>query len=157
MITCAFENGNKVCLRHVTAVAISIREDGKILLTRRAPQLTRGGKLTIPGGFMDRDENIKEAITREISEETGLKVQKLLLFKINTSPHRPKEDRQNVDFIFIANVQDGALTKNSEVSEFIWIDECTLPPEDDFAFDHRNSILDYFKHLKEPVQTPIIV
>lgn len=156
MISCTFENGNKTSLRHVTVVAITVREDGKILLTRRAHHLTRGGKLTIPGGFMDRNENLQQAITREITEETGLKVKDIRLFRINDNPNRPKEDRQNVDFIFITNAQNGELKDNSEVSEFIWVSENSVPPEDEFAFDHRESILKYFEYLKHPHETPII-
>lgn len=157
MINCIFENGNKASLRHVTVVAIVVSENGSILLTRRASHLTRAGKLTIPGGFMDRDENAGDAITREILEETGLAVKKLSLFKINTSPNRPKEDRQNVDLIFIAHTSSGSLKNNPEVSEFVWIDESSLPADEDFAFDHRASIVEYFAHLKDPVQTPIMV
>lgn len=157
MIHCIFENGNKASLRHVTVVAIVVGEDGKILLTRRAPHLTRAGKFTVPGGFMDRGENASQAITREILEETGLKPRNLSLFKINTNPDRSKEDRQNVDFIFVAHVVSKPLRENSEVSEFVWVDEKSLPSEDDFAFDHRISIFEYFRHLKDPLQTPIMV
>ncbi|MFI5265355.1 MAG: NUDIX hydrolase [Candidatus Levyibacteriota bacterium] len=157
MINCTFENGGKASLRHVTVVAIVVSENGKILLTRRASHLTRGGKLTIPGGFMDRNEDANQAISREILEETGLTAAKITLFKINTSPNRPKEDRQNVDFIFIANVSNGKLKNNPEVSEFVWIDEGSLPADEDFAFDHRTAILEYFAYLKDPVQTPIMV
>lgn len=157
MINCIFENGNKASLRHVTVVAIVVSDDGKILLTRRAQHLTRAGKLTVPGGFMDRDEDVNQAISREILEETGLTVQKLALFKINTSPNRPKEDRQNVDFIFVANVSNGEPKENSEVSEFVWVDEGSIPAEEDFAFDHRAAVIEYFAYLKDPVQTPIMV
>lgn len=157
MINCTFENGGKASLRHVTVGAIVVNETGMVLLVRRASHLTRAGKLTIPGGFMDRGEDINQATSREVLEETGLTTQKLTLFKINTSPGRPKEDRQNVDFIFIANVLNGELKDNLEVSEFIWIDEGSLPADEEFAFDHRVSILEYFGHLKDPVQTPIMV
>lgn len=156
MIKCTFENGGKTSLRHVTVVALVKNSQGKILLTKRAANLLRGGKYTIPGGFLDRDENASKGVIREITEETGLKVNKIVLFRVNDNPNRPKEDRQNVDFIFVAEVSEGELKKNAEVSAFKWIDEKTLPPDEDFAFDHRESILKYFKYLKEPFQLPII-
>lgn len=154
MINCIFENGGKGSLRHVTVVAVVKNKEGKILLTKRAPNLLRGGKWTVPGGFLDRDETTFEGVKREIKEETGLDASDLKLFRINDS-NRPKEDRQNVDFIFIANV-DGQLKKDFETTGFKWIDEDNLPPDDDFAFDHRESILKYFEYLKEPFQLPII-
>lgn len=154
MINCTFENGGKASLRHVTVVAIVRNKDGKILLTKRAAHLLRGGKWTVPGGFLDRDENTIEGIKREIDEETGLTASEIVLFRINDT-ERSKEDRQNVDFIFLA-AADGKLKKDIETTGFKWIDEKTLPPDEDFAFDHRESILKYFQHLKEPLQLPII-
>lgn len=157
MISCTFENGNKALkgLRHVTVVAIVRNKEGKILLTKRAQHLLRGGKWTIPGGFLDRDESTSEGVRREIREETGLTASDIILFRINDA-ERPKEDRQNVDFIFIAEVSGGDFKENKEVSEFKWVDEKTLPSDDEFAFDHRESILKYFQYLKEPLQLPII-
>lgn len=143
-------------LRHVTVVAIVVGKDKRILLVRRAPHLSRGGKLTIPGGFMDRGENTRETVTREILEETGLRATELTLFRINDNPNRPKEDRQNVDFIYVGHVNEGETKINSEVSEFVWVDENSLPAEEEFAFDHRETILKYFEHLKHPLQIPII-
>lgn len=156
MINCEFENGNKANLRHVTVVAIVVNKDGKILVTKRALHLLRGGKYTIPGGFLDRDESTSEGIKREIKEETGLSIKNLMLFRINDNPKRPKEDRQNVDFIFTAETDEAKIKENEEVSELRWIDEQTLPPDDEFAFDHRDSILKYFQYLKEPHKLPII-
>ena len=154
MINCTFENGDKASLRHVTVVAIARNKEGKILLTKRAPHLLRGGKWTVPGGFLDRNENTSEGIKREIEEETGLAASEVTLFRVNDR-ERSKEDRQNVDFIFLA-VVDGELKKDTETIGFKWIDEKTLPPDEEFAFDHRESILKYFEHLKEPLQLPII-
>jgi hypothetical protein len=37
---------------------------------------------------------------------------------VNDNPNRPKEDRQNVDFIYLVRVVGGASTLNSEVSEY---------------------------------------
>lgn len=154
MISCTFENGKNALLRHVTVVAIVRNSQGKILLTKRAANILRGGKWTVPGGFLDRDENTSDGVKREIKEETGLTASEVTLFRINDN-NRPKEDRQNVDFIFFARV-DGGLKADTETTSFKWIDEQTLPPDEDFAFDHRESILKYFEYLKEPFQLPII-
>lgn len=156
MIECKFENGGKASLRHITVVAIVVNKEGKILLIKRAPHLLRGGKYTIPGGFLNRDEDTSEGVRREVAEETGISVEDLMLFRINDNPERPKEDRQNVDFVFIAKTKDSKIKADKEVAGFIWIDKLTLPPDEEFAFDHRDSILKYFKYLKESFQLPII-
>ncbi len=62
-----------------------------------------GGKFTIPGGFLDRNENIEQGTLRELKEETGYEGKIICLFHINDNPTRPKEDRQNVDFIYMSS------------------------------------------------------
>lgn len=64
MISCTFENGNKALrgLRHVTVGAIAINENNQVLLVKRAVHLPNGGKLSIPGGLLDRDKNTHKVL-----------------------------------------------------------------------------------------------
>ena len=48
-----------------------IVEDGKVLLARRAGRHDKG-MWVLPGGFVERDESIEQAVLREVREETGL-------------------------------------------------------------------------------------
>src|SRR5438309_392191 len=97
MIICTFEHGNRASLRHITVGAIALNEKSQVLLVKRAPQLSRGNNYTIPGGFLDRNETIQQAVLRELHEETGYQGSIKMLFRINDNPQRPNEDRQNVD------------------------------------------------------------
>ena len=54
--------------------ALCIVEDKIILLHDEQPGV--GGKVDLPGGRIERDENPDEAIQREVEEETGVKFQK---------------------------------------------------------------------------------
>lgn len=156
MINCAFENGNKASLRHITVGSIVINDKNQILLVKRAPHLINGDKYTIPGGFLDRNENTKEGTLRELLEETGLKGEIQSLFRINDNPNRRKEDRQNVDFIYIVRIIGGEIKKTEEGAGSYWFDENDLPPEEEFAFDHRDSIVRYFEYLRSPFTLPIL-
>lgn len=156
MITCELENGKKTSFRHVVVRALVLNTENKVLLVRRAPHLIRGGKFDIPGGFMDRDETTEQGVLRELREETGVQGKIKLLFRINDSPKRPKEDRQNVDFIYIVEMIGGELKTDSESTEVGWFSQKDLPSEEEFAFDHLDSILKYFQYLKEARQLPII-
>ena len=156
MVVCEFENGGKGKLRHVTVKALTVNDKGEVLLVRRASHLSRGGKYDMPGGFMDRGEDTRQCAIRELLEETGIKGKIEFLFRVNDNPKRPKEDRQNVDFIYIVKPTMGELKVDHESTEAGWFSETNLPPEEDFAFDHRDSILKYFKYLKEPFELPII-
>jgi len=155
MIKCILENEHETSFRHVTVGTIVVNEKQEVLLIKRAPNLLRGGKYSIPGGFLDRDENLEKGALRELREETGYAGKIEALFQINDSPKRPKEDRQNVDFIFIAKVIGGEMTLNNEVTNISWVKKDDLPNDEDFAFDHREIILYYFEYLKKPFPLPI--
>ena len=57
--------------QRVAAYAVILR-DGEILLSRLAPQVTPEELWTLPGGGLDHGEDPRDAVVREIFEETGL-------------------------------------------------------------------------------------
>ncbi len=154
MIKCQFENGRESSLRHVTIGAIAIKNN-QILLAKRAAHLLNGDKYCIPGGFLDRDEATSEAVLRELQEETGYTGKIKCLFRVNDSPRRPQEDRQNVDFVFIVDVLEKIGEPDGETQEVKWFDINNLPPEDQFAFDHYENIQLYLQHLEKQFSLPI--
>jgi 8-oxo-dGTP pyrophosphatase MutT (NUDIX family) len=82
MLTCTFENGNSTqSLRHVSVGVIVIRED-QILLERRAKNLSCGGKIALPGGYVDHNERISDAAIREVFEETGYRITDVTLLLV---------------------------------------------------------------------------
>lgn len=149
MIKCRFENGNDAALRHVVVDTL-VLNDGKILLVKRAESLLEGGKWGLVGGYVDRDETIKQAVVREVFEETGWKVKDISLLRIIDSPHRPHEDRQNIAFILfcLAEKQEGEADWESVKQEWFPLD--SIPPKNSIAFDHASSIAYYLDYLKKP-------
>lgn len=156
MISCSFENGREALLRHVTVGVIVLNEKEEVLLVKRAAHLLRGNTYTIPGGFLDRDEDTRTAALRELHEETGYTGEIVSLFRINDNPNRPNEDRQNVDIIYIARIVKGAEKLNKEVTDIAWFKEKDLPSDEEFAFDHKESIILYYSYLKNPMVLPIL-
>ena len=144
MITCKFEKGYEASLRHVVVDALIVDKD-KILLVKRAEHLTNGGKYAIPGGYLDRDETAEQAVVREALEETGFNVKVEELFKIIDKPDRPQEDRQNVAFIYITKPLEKSGKADDESSEVKWFSIEDLPAENEFAFDHYQTIQEYKK------------
>ncbi|TCO09909.1 NUDIX domain-containing protein [Natronoflexus pectinivorans] len=56
--------------------ALIFNEKGELLLTRRALNPNKG-MLDLPGGFVDPDEKVEDAVIREINEELNLEVTSL--------------------------------------------------------------------------------
>jgi 8-oxo-dGTP diphosphatase len=58
----------------VPAAAVSIVQDGQILLVQRAFE-PRKGLWSLPAGFLEADETVEECAIREVKEETNLDVE----------------------------------------------------------------------------------
>lgn len=156
MITCAFENGSKANLRHVVTHAI-VERDGCLLLEKRDGPILETGKWSLPAGFLERNETLEQGILRELLEETGWQGEVVALFRINSNPNRPHEDRQNVSIEFIVRPIKKTGEKDQESSKVEWIPIEKLLPFDAFAFDHGETIKQYLEYRKRPFPLPILV
>ena len=56
------------------AVGILLDPQGRVLITRRAPQTHQGGLWEFPGGKVEPGETIVDALARELKEELGVTV-----------------------------------------------------------------------------------
>lgn len=141
MINCKFENGNKASLRHCTVdVVLFNKSKTKILLAKRADYLTEPGKWCLPGGYMDRDETLLQAVEREAYEETGCKITDIKFETFIDILDRPGDDRQDIDFAYSAIAGDQTGKPDEESSEICWFDLNSLPGKSQIAFDHYDLI-----------------
>lgn len=157
MITCTFEDGTPVSLRHAVVDTI-IEKDNMVLLVKRSPTLhVEPGKWCTPGGFVDRGETLSEAATREVREETGYTISDLHLFRINSSPNRPHEsERQSIDCVFLARAGEKESTPDWEVTETRWFSLDELPEKKDVAFDHYDNLMLFKKWREEKFALPLL-
>lgn len=97
-----------------------IEHKGKILMIKKP----RRGWWYLPGGKMDHEELLPEAVGREVSEETGLKIQKPAIRAILT--HLIVDDDTYIEkrtmFLFEAGSFTGSLLEHSPEGELAWID-----------------------------------
>jgi 8-oxo-dGTP diphosphatase len=155
MITCSFESGETGKLRHVVTDNI-VLNGGNILLIKRSGRLIEGGKWGLVGGFVERDETIKQGAVREIMEETGYEVTGLTLLRIIDTPTRPSEDRQNVSFVHFCTAQNKIKEGDRESDEVRWFPLQSLPEQKLIAFDHYSSICLYLDYLNSHFSLPAL-
>ncbi len=84
---------------------------GRVLLARRAQ--TYRGSFCLPCGYVEFDEEIREALARETREETGLLVEPLEVVAVHSNFHDP--DRQSVGIWFRARPRGGLLRAGDDV------------------------------------------
>ena len=119
-----------------------LAEGGRILLIRRGREPCRG-RFALPGGFIDRDETAREAIAREMREETGLDVEVERFLGFFDDPGR--DVRQTISLVFVLRRRGGELRAGDDAAEFVWADLGDPPP---LAFDHARVLAEYRASLR---------
>lgn len=158
MIYCYWDKkpDRKVSLRHVTIDAVALnKERNKILLVKRALNMSNPGKWALPGGYLDRGENTAKGVLRELKEETGYEGKIINLFRVNDNPDRAQEDAQNVDFVYLVEAGEKSGKPDAESTEIKWFKFDELPASGEFGFDHYENIELYLKYLEKPFNLPI--
>lgn len=64
------------------AVGVLVLDDGSFLLTSRPMGKAYAGYWEFPGGKLEVDETVEEALTRELQEEIGITIHDCTLWKI---------------------------------------------------------------------------
>lgn len=113
---------------------------GRLLLVRRAHPPFKG-RLALPGGFVDVGEEVEDACRREVVEETGVEVRRLVLVGIYSDPRRDPR-RHTASAVFLARVRGARAKAGSDAAEAVWIDARKHPP---LAFDHDIIVRDALK------------
>jgi ADP-ribose pyrophosphatase len=106
----------------VVAVGALILQDHNILLVKRVNEPGKG-KWSIPGGTVELGESLKDAVVREVYEETGLVVEVLELLDIIEVIR--KDDAGNIAFHYVildylARPVGGNLRAASDASDVLW-------------------------------------
>lgn len=156
MMTCTFENGNTTNnLRHVVVHAI-VEKNGLFLLGKRHDSFLEGGKFGLPAGYVERNETLEQAVVRELFEETGWEGEVVCLFRINSNPDRPHEDRQNISIDYIVKPIKQSGKPDWETPEIKWEPIDLQYDFTSLAFDHGESIKLYLEHKVTPKNIPIL-
>jgi 8-oxo-dGTP diphosphatase len=101
----------------IDVVAGVIRRDGLLLITQRMPDDTLAGYWEFPGGKVERDEDLRIALKRELREEIDVEVE--LGAEIHRIVHA-YPDRDVRLYFFDATILSGEPRK-VEVADLRWV------------------------------------
>jgi len=114
----------------VGAAVVVRDETGRILLVRRAVGATRPGLWSVPAGFVNYGEEIREAAARELREETGLVAEVGDPIFVASNFHDPA--KLTVGIWFTGVVVGGDLAAGDDADDVGFFPLDDLPP---LAFD----------------------
>lgn len=116
------------------AVAALLEWQGKIVAVRRNRNPAKG-MLDFPGGFVDPDESLEEALKRELQEELKIEVSKLDYLCSAPNTYRFKGiTYATCDSFFIGKLPHlNFAIEPTEISEILFLNDNEIKPET-FAF-----------------------
>jgi len=118
----------------------------QMLLVKRARQPFEGQWAT-PGGFVEMDEELEDAVARELREETGLSgIQLEQMRTFGTVGRDPRGRQITIVFMGILEHCRPRLNAGDDAAEARWFDIDRLPQN--MAFDHREVAAFAIKKLK---------
>jgi 8-oxo-dGTP diphosphatase len=131
----------------VTVDAVLLRKAvsaPEILLIRRRFS-PFAGLWALPGGFINEDEDLLDAIHRELAEETGLSTDNLRQFRTYGHPKRDPR-HHTITVVFIGWIEENQEpSAGDDASEVCWFSLNLLP---ELAFDHAEIISDVVENEK---------
>ena len=97
--------------------------ENKVLLVRRGTEPLKG-QWSIPGGLIDVGETMREAVMREVREETGLEVEPVELIELLDRIHR-EDERVRYHYViadYLCWVTGGTLQAASDADAVRWVE-----------------------------------
>lgn len=127
-------------------VAVFTERKGRkvVALIKRGNQPYQGA-WALPGGFVELDEDLPMAASRELAEETGIEIPPSALTQVGAYGDPARDPRMRVVTIafrvFASDVADPVGASDAATGSLVPIDVATAP-EFDLAFDHHIVLAD---------------
>ncbi len=132
----------------ITVDAVVLTDDStpKVLLIRRKNPPFQNA-WAFPGGFVDMDETLEEAVVRELQEETAILLPNLQQFKAYSRINRdPRFRAISVAFIGTVRETDCQLNAQDDAADARFFPVTSLP---DLAFDHKQILEEVLSFLEK--------
>jgi 8-oxo-dGTP diphosphatase len=133
----------------VDVVALTIAATPAVLLVQRGYPPFEGG-WALPGGFVEEGERVVDAAPRELTEETGLRVDTLELLGVYDTPGRDPRG-WTVSVVYLATMaSEAAVSGADDARDARWFRIDALP---ELAFDHATIVSDALKRRSAAEKT----
>ena len=134
----------------VDAVIFAVTPDAiKLLLIKRGNEPFKG-QWAIPGGFINMDEELDDAVARELQEETGLTGVPLEQMHTFGTVGRDPRGRQ-ITVVYMGIIKEGLdrIKAGDDAAQAQWFDINNLPSN--MAFDHNDVTKFAIERLKSKI------
>lgn len=109
----------------------------EVLLIKRKHSPFKG-MWALPGGFIDMEETVEDAVVRELEEETHLRVESLQQLHTFSAPDRDPRGRTiSVTFFGVVEPAQSQVSGGDDASDAKWFPVNQLP---ELAFDHMDAV-----------------
>ncbi|MGH2584693.1 MAG: NUDIX domain-containing protein [Dehalococcoidia bacterium] len=129
-------------------VAVVIRRGGEVLLGLRRGSY--GGMWCIPCGYVEWDEDLREAATREFEEETGLRVRLGEAVAVHSNFHNPAQ--HTVGVWFSGEVIAGEPVASDDLADVRFFSLDALP--ENLAFPTDRLVLEQLRAARTTAPAP---
>lgn len=130
-------------MRQVSVRAM-VLEHGNIMMAKvKANEFEFGseiGKWSLPGGLMDRNEDLYQAVLREVHVQSGWSIKNIRLYCINIYTDEDDAEPQDLELIFISDAVEQTRLPENMSNELRWFPLKTLPKKEDMVTDHVDAI-----------------
>ena len=120
-----------------------ILNDNKILLIKRDIEPFKG-RWALPGGFVEYNEKVEDAIIREIKEETGVNAEIKELIGVYSDPKRDPRGH-TITIVFLLEIINGEIKGGDDACDANFFDLKQLP---ELSFDHDKIISDVKRRIE---------
>lgn len=111
--------------RPIVAAGGVVVHEGRVLLIRRGRPPMQG-RWSIPGGIVELGETIAGAVSRELDEETGIRVRVMELIEIYEKVARDEAGAAQYHFVILdyrCEFVEGTARAGGDVTEAAWFSE----------------------------------
>jgi 8-oxo-dGTP diphosphatase len=126
----------------ITVDGIVKKEDEIVLIKRKNNPFKNSWAL--PGGYIEYNERIEDAVVREVFEETGLITEIINLIGVYSDPNRDPRGH-TISIIYELKIIKGKLESGDDASDVKFFNLNKIP--DNLSFDHKKIIKDYSRRI----------